>query len=445
MRVKINKSLSYLFVFLVMMTFITIQPLQAKAEEGLNIEAESAILVDAETGKILYAKNPDMTLPPASMTKMMTEYLVLEAIESGDISWDTTTQISDYPYGISANTNFSGVGLRQNVDYTVRALYEAMAINSDNATTIALAELIAGSEGEFVKLMNQKAEELGLPEYKFVNTTGLENSSLGENYPEGTDPDATNLLSARSSALLAYHLINDYPESLEISKIPQTEFDGHTIVNWNRMLPHEGDNFKQYYYKGIDGLKTGHTDLAGYSFTGTAEKDGNRLISVIMKADSEDQRFKETAKLLEYGYTQFEKEEIFPADYQLEEQTTISVIKGKKKTVEVATNDAFYAPVKDGQAENYSIEYHFDEKLLNKEGELTAPLEKGQKIGTAELVYNGEKDYGYIIDETDQKVVDLVTIEAVEKSNWFMITLGAIGDFFANLFSSIVDTVKGWF
>jgi len=430
-----------------MMTFITIQPLQAKAEEGLNIEAESAILVDAETGKILYAKNPDMTLPPASMTKMMTEYLVLEAIESGDISWDTTTQISDYPYGISANTNFSGVGLRQNVDYTVRALYEAMAINSDNATTIALAELIAGSEGEFVKLMNQKAEEMGLPEseYKFVNTTGLENSSLGENYPEGTDPDATNLLSARSSALLAYHLINDYPESLEISKIPQTEFDGHTIVNWNRMLPHEGDNFKQYYYKGIDGLKTGHTDLAGYSFTGTAEKDGNRLISVIMKADSEDQRFKETAKLLEYGYTQFEKEEIFPADYQLEEQTTISVIKGKKKTVEVATNDAFYAPVKDGQAENYSIEYHFDEKLLNNEGELTAPLEKGKRIGTAELVYHGEEDYGYIIDESDQKVVDLVTIEAVEKSNWFMITLGAIGDFFANLFSSIVDTVKGWF
>src|SRR5699024_7025429 len=219
----------------------------------------------------------------------------------------------------------------------------------------------------------------------------------------------------------------------------------YTIENLNRIRQHEVDNFKQYYYKGIDGLKTGHTDLAGYSFTGTAEKDGNRLISVIMKADSEDQRFKETAKLLEYGYTQFEKEEIFPADYQLEEQTTISVIKGKKKTVEVATNDAFYAPVKDGQAENYSIEYHFDEKLLNNEGGLTAPLEKGKRIGTAELVYHGEEDYGYIIDESDQKVVDLVTIEAVEKSNWFMITLGAIGDFFANLFSSIVDTVKGWF
>src|SRR5699024_12507563 len=103
-----------------MMTFITIQPLQAKAEEGLNIEAESAILVDAETGKILYAKNPDMTLPPASMTKMMTEYLVLEAIESGDISWDTTTQISNYPYGILANKNFSDVEYIHNMNYILR-------------------------------------------------------------------------------------------------------------------------------------------------------------------------------------------------------------------------------------------------------------------------------------------------------------------------------------
>lgn len=173
------------------------------------------------------------------MTKMMTEYLVHEAIEEGQISWDTTTQISDYPYSISANPAFSGVGLTQSQDYTVRELYEAMAINSDNATTIALAELIAGSEGEFVKMMNKKAEEMGLPDYKFVNSTGLANSSLGENVPEGTDPNANNLLSARSAALLAYNLINDYPEALDVSKVPSTEFDGQTIRNYNWMLPHD--------------------------------------------------------------------------------------------------------------------------------------------------------------------------------------------------------------
>src|SRR5699024_5524222 len=108
-------------------------------------------------------------LPPASMIKMMTEYIVLEKIANDELSWETTTEISDYAYSISANNSFSGVGLRQNVDYTVRELYEAMAINSDNATTIALTELIAGSEGEFVKIMNEKAEEMNLPEYKFVN------------------------------------------------------------------------------------------------------------------------------------------------------------------------------------------------------------------------------------------------------------------------------------
>ncbi len=151
------------------------------------------------------------------------------------------------------------------------------------------------------------------------------------------------------------------------------------------------------------------------------------------------------ARLFDYGYTQFETEEIFPANYQLEEQTTLPVVKGKQKTVKIATNDAFHIPVKDDQAGNFSLKYHFDAELLNKDGELTAPIEKGQKIGTVELVYEGEKDYGYIIDETDKKVVDLVTIETVEKSNWFMITLGAIGDFFVNLFTSIVDTVKGWF
>ena len=223
------------------------------AENTLDINAESAILVDVESGKVLYEKNADEALPPASMTKMMTEYLVWEAIENGDITWDTTTQISDAIYQISGNESFSGVGLRQNVDYTVRDLYNAMAINSDNATTMALAELIAGSEGEFVKMMNAKAEELGLPDYKFVNSTGLNNESLGEHYPEGTEPDDNNLLSAKSAALLAYHLVTDYPESLEISSVSETEFDGQTIRNWNWMLPHDATYLKPYFYEGISG------------------------------------------------------------------------------------------------------------------------------------------------------------------------------------------------
>ncbi|QKY70846.1 serine hydrolase [Lentibacillus sp. CBA3610] len=448
MKHNLKKCLPVLLAALVMLSTVTIQPFSVKAEESLDIEAESAILVDAETGKIIYAKNPDMELPPASMTKIMTEYLVQEAVEEGQISWDTTTQISDYPYSISANNDFSGVGLTQDKDYTVKQLYDAMAINSDNATTIALAELIAGSEGEFVKMMNEKAEEMGLPEYEFVNSTGLANSSLGENVPEGTDADATNLLSARSAALLAYNLIEDYPQALEVSGTPSAEFDDQTMTNWNWMLPHgegEATYLQQYNYEGMDGLKTGYTDLAGYSFTGTSERDGNRYISVVMKTESEEARFEQTAKLMDYGFNQFETQEIFPAGYQLEDESAIPVSKGKEDTVQVAINEAFSAPVTGEQAENYSIEYQLDEDRLNEDGELTAPIEEGETIGTAEVVYNGEEDYGYIFPDSNQQTIDLVAQNTVEKDNWFMLTLGAIGGFFADIFGAVVDTVKGWF
>ncbi|WP_382401371.1 D-alanyl-D-alanine carboxypeptidase family protein [Lentibacillus salinarum] len=445
---NVTKWLSLLLATMVMVTTITVQPLSVQAADPVDIEGESAILVDYETGKILYAKNPDMALPPASMTKIMTEYLVHEAIEEGQISWDTTTEISDYAYSISADASSSGVGLKQDEDYTVKQLYDAMAINSDNATTIALAELVAGSEGEFVKMMNDKAEEMGMTDTEFVNSTGLANASLGENVPEGTDPDANNLMSARSSALLAYHLINDYPGALDVTEIPSAEFEGEPITNWNWMLDHdeeEASSLQQFYYEGVDGLKTGHTDLAKYCFTGTAERDNNRLISVVMKTESMEARFEETAKLLDYGFDEFETQEIFPAGYQLEDEATIPVSKGKEDTVAVATKEAFSTPVKGDQADSYSITYQLDEEKLNGDGELAAPIEKGEKVGTAEIVYDGDGDYGFITPNGGNGSIDLVAQDTVEKNNWFMLTLGAIGSFFGNLFNTVVDTVKGWF
>ncbi|MEC5425046.1 serine hydrolase [Virgibacillus sp. C22-A2] len=443
MKQTIKQSFSFLLIGLLTISAVITQPMSAHAET-FDVEAESAILIDAATGKILYAKNTDEALPPASMTKMMTEYLVWEAIENGQISWETTTEISDYPYSISANNNFSGVGLRQNKEYNVEELYEAMAINSDNATSIALAELIAGSEGEFVKMMNAKGEEMGLPEFEFVNTTGLDNESLGENYPEGTDPNATNLLSARSSAMLAYYLIQDYPESLKISSVPSTEFEGKEIRNWNHMLPHETTFLKQFFYEGVDGLKTGYTDLAGYSFTGTAERDGQRLISVVMKTDSEIERFRQTAKLFDYGFSKFESQEVFPVGYQVEDQSEIPVAKGKEDSVSVSINEAVTIPIKPDEADLYGLNYTIDQDKLNADGKLSAPIEKGEVIGTAELVFEGDIDYGYIFSD-NSSFIDLVADESVEKSNWFMLTLGAIGDFFVDIFSSAVDWIKGLF
>ncbi|ASN07257.1 D-alanyl-D-alanine carboxypeptidase [Virgibacillus necropolis] len=428
-----------------MMTTVFVQPMTTKAAETVDLEAESAILVDAETGKVLFAKNADMALPPASMTKMMTEYLVWEAIESGEISWDTTTTISDYAYSISANPNLSGIGLRQDKEYTVKELYDSMAIISDNGTTIALAELISGSEGEFVKLMNKTAEEMGLPDYKFVNSTGLPNSFLAENVPEGTDPDANNLLSARSAALLAYNLINDHPQVLEVSSQTKLEFEGYTVENLNWMLPHDATFLKEFTYKGVDGLKTGNTDIAGYCFTGTAERDGQRLISVVMKTDSKAKRFEETAKLLDFGFDNFETKELFAKGYQLDGQSSLPVSKGQKGTVEVATDKAIKLPVQQGQEEKYTMKYTLDKDKLNKAGELSAPIEKGEKVGSAELIYEGENDYGYIFNVETNKTVDIVAQESVEKDNWFMLIMGSIGGFFSDLFSTAVETVKGWF
>ncbi|MGF7015710.1 D-alanyl-D-alanine carboxypeptidase family protein [Ornithinibacillus bavariensis] len=438
-----SKLFMALLVVLVTTASLIRQPILTQAAE-LELDAESAILVDAKTGKVLYAKDPDIALPPASMTKMMSEYLVLEAIENGEITWETTTQISDYAYSISANPEFSGIGLTQDKNYSVKELYEAMAIFSDNGTTIALAELVSGSEGEFVKRMNKKAEEMGLPDYKFVNSTGLDNSSLGENHPEGTDPNGTDLLSARSLALLAYNLINDFPHALDISSRIEDDFEGYKVENLNWMLPHKATYLKQFYYEGMDGLKTGYTGLAGYTFTGTAERNGTRLISVVMRTDSKAARFEQTAKLMDYGFGKFTYKELFPAGYQLKKQKTLPVAKGKEKTVNISLKEGFTLPINNGDEELYKVEYKINKDKLNKDGQLVAPVKKGEKIGTAELVYTGDSDYGYIFN-SDHLSVDLVADESVEKSNWFMLTLGAIGDFFSGIFSSIVDTVKGWF
>ena len=441
-----NFKASFLVFLAVWTVFFTggFNPGQVKAA-AFDIEAESAILVDAETGKILFEKQPDIKLPPASMTKMMTEYLVLEAIQEGQIDWDTTTQISDYAYEVSADTSSSGIGLIQDKEYTVSELYEAMAVISDNATTIALAELIAGSEGEFVKMMNKKAEEMGLPDYKFVNSTGLSNQYLGDNYPEGTEPDAENLLSAKSTALLAYHLVNDFPEVLETSSKLTTELDGRELTNINWMLPLESVYVKQYHYPGIDGLKTGFTDAAGYCFTGTAERNGRRLISVVMRTESKGARFEETAQLMDYGFTEFENTEIFPAGYQIEGESTLPVAKGKEETVKIASKDALKATVKKGEEESYQAVYQINEEQLNSDGELTAPVEEGEKVGTVELNYQGEVDFGYITDKENRNTTDLVTTEAVAQANWFALSMSAVGGFFSNIFTGVSDTVKGMF
>src|SRR5690625_5030458 len=161
-----------------------------------------------------------------------------------------------------------------------------------------------------------------------------------------------------------------------------------------------------------------------------------------MKTDSETERFEETAKLMDYGFNNFSKQELFPAGYQAEGESAIPVAKGKEDQVQVSISEAISLPVQEEEAELYHIQYHFDEENLNEDGELVAPIEAGEVIGEAELVYEGENDYGYITNDASN-TIPLVADESVEKSNWFMLTLDAFIKFFAVIFTPVTYLFSG--
>lgn len=261
----------------------------------IELEASSVVLIDAETGHVIYQDNSELPLPTASMAKMMTELVVLEAIETGQLNWNTHVPISDYAYYISHHPGYASVDLEQDRTYTVEELFHAMAIHSANGATIALAEAVSGSEALFVQQMNRRAEDLGLNASKFVNSTGLDNEHLDQFFSVGTIDD-TNHMSAEDLAKLARHLIHHHPVLLEITSQPEYLANDKEYINTNLML----SDFIPY--EGVDGLKTGFTDLAGYGFTGTVEQNGVRLISVVMGTESIMQRFIETEKLYDYAF-----------------------------------------------------------------------------------------------------------------------------------------------
>ena len=448
MKVTIGKKwLSMLVLMAIIVSSLSIQP--ASVEAALDLEAEAAILVDADSGKILYQEKMDTILPIASMTKMMSQYLILEAVDEGKISWEQEVPISEFVSDISKETVLSNVPLRQDYSYSVRDLYESGTIYSANASVIALADLIAGSETEFVKMMNAKAEELGLEDYYFVNSTGLNNSDLRGEHPRGTGPTDENQMSARATAKLAYALLRDYPEVLETSSIPKKTFDagpGEEVLmeNWNWMISGIKPEHDHLVYEGVDGLKTGSTQAAGSAFTGTAERNGIRLISVVMRTPDRNARFTETRKLLDYGFNQFEEVQLHEAGYMPEGEEIVPVAAGKEKELTISTAEPLTTLMKKGEEELYMTELRLDQSVLNEDGELVAPIEAGQEVGQLALVYNGEEVEEYLYDSQTEGV-PVVTDIAVEKAGWFTMTMRAIGGFFSGIWTSAVDAIKGLF
>ncbi|HDR8092651.1 D-alanyl-D-alanine carboxypeptidase [Bacillus cereus] len=252
-----------------------------------EINAKAAMIIDASDGDIIYQYNENEAFAPASMSKMMTAYLLLESIHNGRVRWEDPVKMS----AKAAQTEGARIPVQVNDTLTVKDLYHALMIESANNSAVALAEHMAKSEKDFVQLMDAKAKQLKMSEHaKFANASGLQE-------PDGSETKMT----AADVAQLAYHLIKDYPEILEVTHLRQSQlaFNNINVISTNDML---NRNNKSLYIEGMDGLKTGFTDSAGYCFTGTAKQGDNRIITVVMGTSNKTKRFTETNKLMSYAF-----------------------------------------------------------------------------------------------------------------------------------------------
>lgn len=411
---KQKKHIQIILALLMIVAFIS--PVQVSATFNLNLKAGSAILVDAKTGKILYKHNENEALPPASMTKMMSEYLIMEAIQKGSLKWDEKIHASPYAAWMGKHGG-SRVYMELNKTYEVKNLYEAIAVASGNDATVAMAERISGTETEFVKLMNKKAKEFGMTNTHFVTSTGYPKESIPEEYRPQIEGE--QLMSAKDAAILAFKLINDFPEILETSKKDNIKFENELFDNWNWMVP--GLIME---YKGLDGLKTGYTKKAGYCFTGTAKKENMRLITVIMKADKVEDRFHETRKLLDFGFSNFEEKTVTEKGQIIEKLHTIEIEKGKEKEANISINEELTLVLRKGQ--EVTLEPKLDDKVIQ------APKSKGEQVGVVKVKYVDNEKPEYIINKKEE--VPIVLNEMVEKANFVTLFFRTIKEFITDLF-----------
>lgn len=395
--------------------------------ESLGLNLKSAVLLEPTTGEVLLSLNADVPLPPASMTKMMTEYLVTEAVNKGQLSWDKKVVVQEN----ASKQIGSRIFLAQGDEHTVKELYIAMAVGSANDATVALAEEVAGSEQQFVALMNETAQKMGMKTAYFINSTGLDRDDMPAKFRPDTDRET--VMSAMDAALLAKFIVTDHPDFTDFTTIQSYKFrerDKAPMVNYNWML--EGNkgvtNFKAYAYPGLDGLKTGHTSNAGNCFTGTAVRDGMRLISVVMGADSEPHRFTETKKVLDFGFNNFEIKQVVAPKAVIAGNETVPVLKGKNKEVSIVTDAGVTFIVPKGTV-SPQIKTNV---VTNDPSTFVAPIAGASKVGKVTYSYQVEG-----ITQVQEKTVNLITAEEAEKAGWFKLLMRAIGEFFGDLFKGI--------
>ncbi|MEE0428383.1 MAG: D-alanyl-D-alanine carboxypeptidase family protein [Turicibacter sp.] len=378
---KIRKVLISLVTCFIVSCFIHVTIVQA---DDLVTDGKAAILIEAETGEILYEKNSHEQLAPASMTKMMSMYLILEAINNGSMQWDEVIRVSEH----AASLGGSQIYLKPGEEMQVRDLFKSIAIASANDAVTALAERVAGTEEAFVEKMNAKAKELGMNDTVFKNPTGL--------------TEEGHLTTPYDMSIIGRHLVQDYPEIIEFSGLYEDYIRQDTespfwLVNTNKLLK---------YVDGVDGLKTGYTQEAGYCLTATANRGEMRVIAVVMGASKSDIRNQEVTRLIEYAYGQYELIQ------KLEGQKVVSNgynMLAKNRSFEIVTSEPVTVLKKKTDAEQES---KYD---LSLNEEIKLPIQPGDQVGILTYYYNG-KAY---------KEIPLTVKEPVEK-NSFIGLLGYI-------------------
>ena len=369
------KKILILFLFLFCIPII-----KAEEVEDLAPNATSAIMIEASTGEILFQKNKDEKLAPASMTKMMSMLIIMEEIEKGNLKWDEMITTSERASSMGGSQIFLKAGEKM----SVTDLLKGIAIASGNDAVVALAERISGSEESFVKRMNTRAKDLGLKNTNFVNSTGLTEDN---HYSSAYD------MSLIAKELVKHEKILEFTSTYEdyLRKDTKSPF---WLVNTNRLV-----RFKE----GVDGLKTGFTKEAGYCLTATMKKDNMRLITVVMKEEDANKRSADTSKMLDYGFN------VYMVQTILDEKTTIEKQKvelGKKLTTEIVPKESITILNKKNE-EIKNITYKTN---INK---IIAPVKKGDKVGTIDIIEEGK-----VIS-----TIDATVKENIEKANIFTVYL----------------------
>ena len=375
-------------IFLTCLLVFPMFMMPARADElKLAENAKAAILIEASTGEVLFEKNADEKLVPASMTKMMSMLLIIENIEKGVLKWNQEITVSEN----AASMGGSQILLEAGEKMTVEDLFKGVAIASGNDAVVALGEAIAGTEEGFVDMMNDRAKELGLKNTNFKTPHGLD--------------EANHYSSARDMSTIARELVK-HEKVLEFTSVYEDYLREDTdrkiwLVNTNKLVR---------FYDGVDGLKTGYTESAGYCLTATAKKDGMRIIAVVMGEPDSKTRNQEVSEMLDYSFAQYQLETLLTDSSSLGKY---EITKAKQKYTEIVPKEDVTVLRKKGDKTGNAT---YEVKL----NDLKAPIEKGDVFGKLTIKEDGK----------NIRTIDLTTKEDIQKANLGQLYLRYLKDIF---------------